>query len=386
MINLLKKIPKSKARPQPPNSFLRYFYNLLKFFNFSTQKRAQKESIIRLNQKLLSLVQQDINKRGVQQILPESALNNKYLYDSCQQLLRAKSVAILTGFQCNVQHEIKAENDGIAGSIQLAVILLKLGKEVSLLIDQDYWAQFSEVLTEQLKLERLYDRFSQQKIQILGFPPLALSAHQKSKLQLLKQAADVFVSIERPSQTLDGKYKTMGNIDITHLTSPIDALLFNQIANISADGEVSLNKSITAKPTICIGDGGNEIGMGNVYEKVMKHVRNGPQIVARTICDNLIVSDISNWGAYALIEALVTCSYYDQEPMNRSQFKDHAFRFGIKFDHQKLLYEHISEAGFRDGITKSLDKSVDGVDFQTNLNIIKQLSSATADHRAQSSQ
>lgn len=67
----------------------------------------------------------------------------------------------------------------------------------------------------------------------------------------------------------------MGNIDISGLTSPIDDYLFNRISSIDNSNTLIIDQTITKKPTISIGDGGNEIGMGNTYFNVVKHVKNG---------------------------------------------------------------------------------------------------------------
>lgn len=50
-------------------------------------------------------------------------------------------------------------------------------------------------------------------------------------------------------------------------------------------------------PVIAIGDGGNEAGMGRAGE-VLGTLDIKP---ARISCDELIVADVSNWGAYGLI-------------------------------------------------------------------------------------
>lgn len=61
--------------------------------------------------------------------------------------------------------------------------------------------------------------------------------------------------------------------------------------------------------TIGIGDGGNEVGMGNIRESIIEefpHMRLcncpcGGSIVAEQKADCLIVASISNWGAYGLL-------------------------------------------------------------------------------------
>jgi hypothetical protein len=49
-------------------------------------------------------------------------------------------------------------------------------------------------------------------------------------------------------------------------------------------------------PTIAIGDGGNEMGMGKALN-VLSELDIHPAI---STCDELVVADVSNWAAYAV--------------------------------------------------------------------------------------
>ena len=67
--------------------------------------------------------------------------------------------------------------------------------------------------------------------------------------------------------------------------------------------------------TIGIGDGGNEIGMGKVLDKVILHVKHGKDIGTTVTCDYLITTGVSNWGGCALAKAIflcVTCPVHDR--------------------------------------------------------------------------
>ena len=98
------------------------------------------------------------------------------------------------------------------------------------------------------------------------------------------------VSIERPGRAADGRYYSMFGKDITAVTPPLDALF--------------LEARERGLPTVGIGDGGNEVGMGNVAERVRKDVPHGEVIACVVECDHLIVSGVSNFGAYGLVAAL----------------------------------------------------------------------------------
>jgi hypothetical protein len=59
---------------------------------------------------------------------------------------------------------------------------------------------------------------------------------------------------------------------------------------------------------VAIGDGGNELGMGKLpWELIAEHVPNGARIACRVSADWLIVSAVSNWGAYALAAGVCLC-------------------------------------------------------------------------------
>lgn len=65
----------------------------------------------------------------------------------------------------------------------------------------------------------------------------------------------------------------MRGLDITPFTAPLDLLVRD------------------AKPpcrTVCIGDGGNEIGMLNMKDLVKKYVPNGEILAANIGCNHLI--------------------------------------------------------------------------------------------------
>ncbi len=91
------------------------------------------------------------------------------------------------------------------------------------------------------------------------------------------------VWIERAGPAADGKHYTMRGRDTT-------GFLDSRYGTKYAD-----------TPTIGIGDGGNEIGMGKIpHETIVKNIPNGDLIHCRVPTDHLIVAGVSNWGAYAL--------------------------------------------------------------------------------------
>ena len=83
----------------------------------------------------------------------------------------------------------------------------------------------------------------------------------------------------------DDTYLNMRGVDISTHTARLDHLFLQHPS------------------TIGIGDGGNEIGMGNLMEHIPK-VDRLPSNPAITRTTYLVISSTSNWGGYGLVAAL----------------------------------------------------------------------------------
>lgn len=103
----------------------------------------------------------------------------------------------------------------------------------------------------------------------------------QSVLKALKPT--LVVAVERPGIAQDGRYYNMRGEDISHGVAKFD--LFFDLCEC---------------PTIAFGDGGNEIGMGNVRD----HLSALPVIPSVTSCDELVISTVSNWGVYGVMAAM----------------------------------------------------------------------------------
>ncbi len=106
------------------------------------------------------------------------------------------------------------------------------------------------------------------------------------------------ISIERIGKNKEGVYHNMTGRDISESTAEIDELI-----------EVAKTHNIL---TMGIGDGGNEVGMGNVVDTVRKEVAYGNRcqcpckggIACTTKTDVLVAASVSNWGAYGIAAVL----------------------------------------------------------------------------------
>ncbi|MCB1843513.1 MAG: DUF4392 domain-containing protein, partial [Halioglobus sp.] len=102
-----------------------------------------------------------------------------------------------------------------------------------------------------------------------------------------------------------------------------------------------------------IGDGGNEIGMGNITQAL-----SGLDIpLSVTPCDELLVADVSNWGAYGLMALLGIWAgrdlLADISPME--------------------VINYLSLRGSVDGVTGENTLTEDGMEARVGLDIIRQL-------------
>ncbi len=151
---------------------------------------------------------------------------------------------------------------------------------------------------------------------------------------------EVVVSIERPGLSADGGYFNMRGEDITDRCACFDYFI-----------------ELASCPTIAIGDGGNEIGMGNIRSAI-ETLDITP---ALTGCDELLIADVSNWGAYGLIAII---GYWRGEDL-----------LGTIQPLELLAY--LSEQGSVDGVTRQNTLTEDGLDASAGIALIHQLRQMT---------
>ena len=100
--------------------------------------------------------------------------------------------------------------------------------------------------------------------------------------------------------------------------------------------------------TIGVGDGGNEVGTGNVAEQVRKSVPRGEEICVSRGCDILVMAGVSNWGALAIAAAVAISSNQINTYIELS-------------DRQPEILQRMVDAGSYDGCTGKCELSIDGM-------------------------
>lgn len=263
------------------------------------------------------------NPRGMAQV--QVALNPGYCLRAAQvlhQCIKHKpgaSILIGTGFPVVGTFE----TDGPVGAIALYESLESLGAVPVIVCGQPLVGALS-------------NRYRTHEIR------LGEHAHVKADtLAALKQFnPQAIVSIERPGQAQDGGYYNMRGENISAHTGCFDGFM-----------------KWAQCPTIAVGDGGNEIGMG----KVINALESLDIVPAVTSADELIIADVSNWGAYGMIAFLGLWQAQD---------------LLAKIDPLAIL-QYLSGLGSVDGVTRINQLTEDGLPVSEGQAVIEQLRQIT---------
>lgn len=269
----------------------------------------KEEGLVKLAETLDRLMNLDIGARGFIGSLYEAAKEKagqpltlaaaRFL----QQSIRPKDfVMIATGFiDQPVAAPGFAESDGPAGAVALAkAVRMALNALPIILVDECSVAQVKQVAQAAgfhcLEPEQLVYSVEKQKLMTLSVLPFPLGEAGKQKaVELLdKYHPGACIAIERGGVNAQGAGHNMIGFDTGSTMAVLDYLF-----------EEAYRRSI---PTLGIGDGGNEIGMGNIADAVKKYVPYGEKcqcpcgggIAAATPVSLLVTAAISNWAGYAI--------------------------------------------------------------------------------------
>ena len=213
------------------------------------------------------------NLRGMETV--RNSGYRDYLLPAVQTLLQHRQrVAIVSGFPVSGHYE----TDGPAGAIALARGLRALGSEVSLLGMREYAELLAEALPNAVPEGK--------EIAKSVFPVDRESFEERMDQFLNWFSPTLIVFIEVPGAAVDGHYRNMR---------------FELIDDGVLPWELMLSKADC--PTLAIADGGNELGMG----QVRKQLQDLPVSCATATTDELVIADVSNWGAYGLLALASAC-------------------------------------------------------------------------------
>ena len=154
------------------------------------------------------------------------------------------------------------------------------------------------------------------------------------------------ISIERCGRNTEDDYANMRGVSIREHTAQMDWLFIK-----------ARKRGI---PTFGVGDGGNEIGMGNLRDVIAGELELVP---CRVRVDTLVIATVSNWGAYAVAAYIQKLT---------------GIRVLPKFSELKEYLARIVEMGSVDGVTKEHTLSVDGFSLEVEREILDGLKKLAA--------
>ncbi|GAK57044.1 hypothetical protein U27_04008 [Candidatus Vecturithrix granuli] len=201
------------------------------------------------------------------------------------------------------------ETDGPIGAIVLADVLTELRADPVFVTD----CYCAEVLR----------RCCQYRV--IDFP---ITSHEESlaiaRSILAEEHPSLLISIERCGMSQDGHYYNMRRVDVSEYTAKVDYLFLEFPASIG------------------IGDGGNEIGMGNLTDAIAAEAL--PIAPCVTCVEYPVIATVSNWAAYGMIAYL-----------SQKQQRDYMRYVTVR----EILTQLVAE-GVVDGVLKEPVMSVDG--------------------------
>ena len=263
------------------------------------------------------------DRRGV------AALRRYLPVDFCEAAARfllqhTGTVLIATGFY--VQRVDAPETDGPPGALALGRALAALGSQV---------AYVSDAYTAPLLAD-----LAPRGTETVDFPIADdATSHRVARGLLDRIAPNALIAIERCALTRRGTYLNMRGQDISPHTARLDHL-FRQHPH-----------------TVGIGDGGNEIGMGNLAPRIPE-VATLPDEPAVTRTSHLVLASVANWGAYGVVAALSRLAGRNLLPRPADE---------------SACIRRLVALGAVDGVTGVADCTVDSFNLSENENVLERL-------------
>ncbi len=264
-----------------------------------------------------------------------SALRPYMPPDFCERaatllLGRPGRVLLATGFF--IPSAGATETDGPPGAVALARALAVLDYHVEYVSDE-----FSSPLLRVLDPGR----------PVHEFPLADHDASREHAARLLADLRpDVLVAIERCGLTADGVYHNMRGVDVSEYHAKLDYLFLDHPCSVG------------------IGDGGNEIGMGNLAPVIPLVAPVAGQPCA-TKTTRLVISSVSNWGAWGVVATI-------------SKLRGRNLLPSVE-EGRELLAEAVAH-GAVDGVNGRRGGSVDGFPAEENDRVLGEMHAWLARH------
>ena len=318
------------------------------------------ENIEYIGEGIDRLVTLDVRARGVIYNLYDAA---RKLVDSPLTLTAARrivetvkdgdTVIITTGFR--VLPQKVQETDGPLGAAALAKSLIKAFNANPIVVIEEPSREIMASTLRALGINPVMNEADFKKgensVLILDFPFELENAIEAAKRIVEKYKPSLVFATEKAGRNVKGEYHTMRGVNISSFHAKIEPLI-----------EEARSRGIL---TIGVGDGGNEVGMGNIREAIEKFVPYAKEcqcpckggIAAESKVDLLVVASISNWGVYG-IEACIAALTENMEALHTAEEEEKMLRNSIK-------------AGAVDGVTSKPELSVDSAPLKVHTSIIR---------------
>uniref|UniRef100_A0A7S3LXL4 D-glutamate cyclase-like C-terminal domain-containing protein n=1 Tax=Palpitomonas bilix TaxID=652834 RepID=A0A7S3LXL4_9EUKA len=267
---------------------------------------------------------------------------------------KEKTVCILSGFP--VPPHFVVENDGPSGTAAIARAAAHLGCASYVVTDERCAAAFSAALVAGGAKDATVISLKEGR---------GREGEVDAELKRVfgGGACKAVFAIERVGCNADGRRLSMGGVDVTDVTTNVDAFFSKEV-------EGGRYKAGLDYQRVGIGDGGNELGMGKVRSEVEAHINRGKDIAAVEDCECLLTCGVSNWGGYA-IEAMSLLIKHEGDGKAAMDvfLKDYVER-------EERVHAALVEEGCIDGIAKGPTKSVDGLPFDLHMQTIDKIAKA----------
>jgi hypothetical protein len=252
-----------------------------------------------------NLVTLDVRERGVIRSLYAAAAakagGRSLTFEAAQRLKQMVSqndrVLIMTGFVLPPRYV--QETDGPLGAASLARALdVARGATPFLLIEAGAGRMVSATCRaiglNVVEYSRVKENAPKHSAAVIDFTCDLSTAVDAAKELLDEIAPSAVISIEKAGRNVAGEYHTVKGFNVSACHAKVEAIV----------SEARKRKILT----IAVGDGGNEVGMGNIIQTVLKSVPYaskcqcpcGRGIAAESEVDLLVPAAVSNWGAYGI--------------------------------------------------------------------------------------
>jgi hypothetical protein len=194
---------------------------------------------------------------------------------------------------------------------------------------------------------------------VMGFPTDEKAAVKRAREIIADLEPAVLISSERQGANAKGVYHYgLGEANISSAMAKVERLF-----------EEAQRKNI---PTIGVGDGGNELGMGSIKEAVQEHVLCrcpcGEGMAPDLKVDLLVTATVSDWGMWGIEACLAALTG-----------KPSVLHSGETLE---LVLNAAVASGAIDGVTAYVNRDIDGVSYETQIALLRVLHEIVGAHAA----